>query len=806
MKQNRSILYALILLVIASLACSLSTGGDGDAKKPEAPLEQDAGASEDETEASAPQYEAGYEPGWRIFSNANFVNGVAVHDGVLWAATEGGVVAWDLETDQAVKYTPLDGMGHLSTYDVVICPMPNPTVVVATETGLSLFDIASGTWSAAPITPENSNVSTSKITELFCDQENGRLLISYYGLGVLDIASGGWQRYLGEDGLAWDAVDGMTVSGKDIWTASYKGISVIGSQSIQVYDESTGMPDETTNAITSTSDGTVWVASSDGLLRFQQGEMSVFDSDNIDGLPAGRLQAITIASNGTVWVASTGNRLCQFDPAQENCSYTYEGDQNYYLTDMASGGTGDVYYSSYGGGIWAYNGSEWRNLLLQEDQLVGNFVEAFAEDPNGMMWVATDNGIQQFDPKNIDAPWKAFKAGEGGPPSKWAQGVFISPSGEIWLAHDSKRASSFDGSNWSRYGEEEGIISSVNAIAFDKNGTPYIGTNEGLLIMEGASHTLLTDTDGLPSKNVRSLYADGDVMWVGTVDGLARLQNGNVETVLDSSSNGMPDDNITAIRKTADGSFVIGTAGGLVGYDGQQVSVLLEPLSTSSMLGLVQAVSDIAIAPDGRLWVSTYAGLYHGDGQNWEHITTAEGLPANNVNTVFVDSSGVVWVGGGFTRSGGGIARFIPGETMGNAPSSDGTSGEATTGADPAESGSDDSNGSVKYDENTGLPLYPDAEQLYSTESVVNYWSNTDFATLRDFYLTEMPKVGWLLDLDENGNCRDGNRCMGWHGGYDDPENQTFFFLKGEKGYITMNLIPEGNQVNILLGVNEPAE
>ena len=47
---------------------------------------------------------------------------------------------------------------------------------------------------------------------------------------------------------------------------------------------------------------------------------------------------------------------------------------------------------------------------------------------------------------------------------------------------------------------------------------------------------------------------------------------------------------------------------------------------------------------------------------------------------------------------------------------------------------------------------------------------------------------------------------MGWHGDYNDPETQTFFFLKGEKGYITMNLIPEGNQVNVIFSVREPAE
>jgi len=47
---------------------------------------------------------------------------------------------------------------------------------------------------------------------------------------------------------------------------------------------------------------------------------------------------------------------------------------------------------------------------------------------------------------------------------------------------------------------------------------------------------------------------------------------------------------------------------------------------------------------------------------------------------------------------------------------------------------------------------------------------------------------------------------MGWHADYNDPETQTFFFLKGEKGYFTLNLIPEGNQVNVIVSISEPAE
>ncbi|HSG42506.1 MAG TPA: hypothetical protein VLA72_05070, partial [Anaerolineales bacterium] len=194
---------------------------------------------------------------------------------------------------------------------------------------------------------------------------------------------------------------------------------------------------------------------------------------------------------------------------------------------------------------------------------------------------------------------------------------------------------------------------------------------------------------------------------------------------------------------------------------------------------------------------------YHGDGQTWEHYSTADGLPANNVNTVFVDSTGVVWVGGGYSRSGGGIARYILGAADKKEPAPDKTN-DTETESSPAESGNVDPGGAANYDENTGMPLYPDAEQVYSTDSVLNYWSSSDFATLRAFYLAEMPNIGWLLDVDENGNCRDDERCMGWHGGYDDPENQTFFFLKGEKGYVTLNLIPEDGKVNVIFMINEP--
>jgi len=793
MKQNRSILLALIVLIFASMACSLITGSGGnDSTEVSIPQEE---------QSNSIQYKPGYEPGWHIFSNANYVNGIDFYEGTLWAATEGGVVAWDVKSNQFIKYTPLDGVGYLSTYDVVVCPMPEPTVVVATERGLSLYNLTTKIWDTTPITPEDSYVATNKIDKLLCDKQNGRLLIAYSGIGILDIASGALQHYIDDDGLAWNGIDDMTVVGTDIWTVGYKGISVISEQGIQIYNEETGMPEESADSVGSTPDGAVWVATSKGLFRFIGGNMSVFNNETSEGL-TGSVDALTVAPDGTVWTALAaygGARLCQFDPAQEACLYTYEGDDKHLLSDIVAGDAGDVYYATYGDGIRAYDGSEWHDLSIKEDQLASNFVYDIFEDPDGMLWVGTDNGVQTFDPGDIYSTWTTYAAEDGKMPSNKVKSIQASPSGDMWFTHESY-VSSFNGSSWTRYGDEEGVSGSVFALAFGKDNVPYVGTDEGLVILGDGSYTLLTDADGLPSVRVLSLLYDGEFMWIGTSDGLARYDGENMEVVLDQSWDGLPDDAILSIVREQDGRLLLGTTEGLARYDGKKVATLLEPQAVSGGIfgSQSQSISGIALDLDGSLWIATYGGLYHGDGQNWEHFTTADGLPTNNITTVLVNSAGIVWVGGGYTRSGGGIARFIPGEATSNNTSDQDT--------DPVkEAGSlENPVGDVQYDQNTGMPLYPDAEQVYSTESVLNYWSNTDFATLREFYLTEMPNIGWLLDLDENGKCRDDNRCMGWHGGYDDPENQTFFFLKGEKGYVTLNLIPDGGKINVIFSINEP--
>jgi ligand-binding sensor domain-containing protein len=93
-----------------------------------------------------------------VYANINFVRGVATLDGRAYAATEGGVVAWDVATAKVVqRWTTADGLTHNLATSMAVCPMPETRVVVGTEKGLNLYDPKANGWQR--LTPANSRMS-----------------------------------------------------------------------------------------------------------------------------------------------------------------------------------------------------------------------------------------------------------------------------------------------------------------------------------------------------------------------------------------------------------------------------------------------------------------------------------------------------------------------------------------------------------------------------------------------------------------------------------------------------------------------
>ncbi|HUM72404.1 MAG TPA: two-component regulator propeller domain-containing protein, partial [Chloroflexota bacterium] len=76
------------------------------------------------------------------------------------------------------------------------------------------------------------------------------------------------------------------------------------------------------------------------------------------------------------------------------------------------------------------------------------------------------------------------------------------------------------------------------------------------------------------------------------------------------------------------------------------------------------AITDVVVSQEGELIVTSASdsggGLYILDDDGWLYLTTADGLPTDRLRTVFVDSAGTLWIGGGYWGYGGGLVRFVP--------------------------------------------------------------------------------------------------------------------------------------------------
>jgi hypothetical protein len=609
-----------------------------------------------------PVGELGWDPGWYAYTDGNDVKGLALHEGALYAAGAGGVVAWDMATGEYVKHTTLDGLLHVSAWDVAYCEMPDPRVIVATKVGLSIFDPASGSWDNTPITPQDSNVTGSDIDLVYCDAANGRLLIGYYGLGILDLNSGEFTRYTDAEGLVWNGVRDVTVSGSDIWIASgYNGVSHISAGQVTAYNEANGMPDESVYAIQAAADGSVWMAAGLGLIKFSAGTWTLYDRDTVAEMPRD-IYELEIAADGTVWVGSSYGFMCQFDPASETCLTTWQDERDRYVTDMLLDDAGNLVYSN-NGGVFVFDDSAISELIIEEDVLVSNFVDSLATDAAGMLWVGTDSGMQVFDPADPSTPLQLFRYEydePGVPGGNWARKLLPQPDGSMWAVITNGEASRYDGQTWTVYED----YYSYETIAVDDQGRVWLGDDgEGIAILDGDAVSTLTTADGLPDDEVSALLAVSDMLWIGSDSGLTRYQEGAPELMFgeeQAEQLGLYSATVLDLLQDANGDLLLGVYGGVLRYDGTQVT----PLVKFDDLGAdwsYASFKEMDLGPEGQLWVGTTQGLlYSDDGQNWDWFDTSNGLQSKDVDALLVDQFGTIWVGGGDNFGGGGLSRYVP--------------------------------------------------------------------------------------------------------------------------------------------------
>ncbi|HWS90431.1 MAG TPA: two-component regulator propeller domain-containing protein [Pyrinomonadaceae bacterium] len=455
----------------------------------------------------------------------------------------------------------------------------------------------------------------------------------------------------------------------------------------RAWQTDSGLPQNTVHSIAQTRDGYVWVATEEGLARFDGLTFKIFDRQNTPALRSNDVRALLAgARTGDLWVCTAAG-VARLTPEGEWRTYTVaDGLAGDDVASAYEDRAGNVWFAT-AGGLSRYADERFTSYT-KKDGLEGGGVLAVAEDAEGGLWVGTDEGLSRFHAGVFttettgDGPTRAVTAialgGDGclwlgtasglsclregrprnfttadGLPNDRITALRAGAGGEMWVGTAGGLARWGGGRFETFKGEEDGLSGGIILSIFeDAEGSLWVGTeSEGLTQLKDRKFTTYTTRDGLGSDLVKSIYEDrAGGVWVGTYGGgLSLLKDGKVKTY--TTEQGLASNIVLSLAEGADGALWVGTPDGLSRLrDGRFETY-------TSAEGLPNDfVRSIYADRAGALWVGTRGGLARLKGDEFETYTTGEGLPDNFVGTIYEDAGGVLWVG-----TLGGLSRFESG-------------------------------------------------------------------------------------------------------------------------------------------------
>ena len=154
----------------------------------------------------------------------------------------------------------------------------------------------------------------------------------------------------------------------------------------------------------------LWICSFDDGLSYLDLSLDARDfisKRNLLNFPSTERKALRCITFGPDSCLYTGGQIGLYvcrnpEAAPEDMQFTpFTRIRNYDIQDVLVNRQGKLFACSYGNGFLVFDSlnpeSDFREYTV-EDGLLSNFILSVAEDENGALWIATDGGLNRFDP------------------------------------------------------------------------------------------------------------------------------------------------------------------------------------------------------------------------------------------------------------------------------------------------------------------------------------------------------------------------------------------------------------------------
>lgn len=416
-------------------------------------------------------------------------------------------------------------------------------------------------------------------------------------------------------------------------------LSEYQKQDWQVED---GLPENYVRMIAQRPDGVLLLATSSGLATFD-GQRFQNVPIEVDGLINNEaVNTMLYDRHRDLWIGTDGRGVLHHTPSSTINISERAGRFNERIRTMYEDAEGVLWIATQNGVERFIDGKI--EVLSAAGMISGDITTPFAEDGLGGMFFVTSSGLFHWE-NGVTRPFLLHTSSAVVPVA-----VYRDSQQRLWVGTTAgvvqlvpRKTSSHDPSDRFDQVPKVAVYSPVTVLLGDPAGNLWIGTRrDGIwrLGADGTSHW--SSRNGLADDTIRSLFVDKEQnLWIGMrTGGLSRWRKGALAPYgepegfhANFSANAFADSH---------GDLWLGTWGkGLFRRHNGQLLATNPP-------GMPVATPIRALAEDrrGHIWIGTwFDGIYRYDGGVFHHYLLGIESPGNAVSSILPDSHGGLWVG-----------------------------------------------------------------------------------------------------------------------------------------------------------------
>ena len=385
-----------------------------------------------------------------------------------------------------------------------------------------------------------------------------------------------------------------------------------------------GIPHNTVRAVVESRDGYLWLATANGLARFDGVRFEVFERTKTPGLIDDDIFGLCEDRRGTLWLSTRQG------PARR-----HEGRFEFFsLTNNSRIGLRNAIVEDTDGQLWLRTAdgiARWTGEQLEPVALPSGPKDmlSFCSAPEGGLWLAASNGLWRF------RHGRADRVAASPIPTLLAVG----PDGQLWGLLTNRQLCVLRDGAWSRkadFGEED-----CTALYVAPNADVWAGADSRNLAFRWRAGQIaeVSGQHGLEGNRVLAFLQDHDGnVWIGlNAGGLFRLRERRVR--LFDRRDGFAGLNTSSVGQLTDGTIMVNVMGSTLH---ELAGNRFKPIQVTAAGGNFDYPTAVMPARAGGVWASTFYGSLPRlvDGREVERVGSEGGT-----RSLFIDRDGHLWRG-----------------------------------------------------------------------------------------------------------------------------------------------------------------